>query len=149
MWKHYSKISPFFHWQNALLRASLSVWGMRRSLRVLVWVHIWIFVPYLLHDFTNCSFPIFFLESAPYLYHFIIHTLQRSTTACLGICTHSPRFKTLVWRKPAICAMRKTCEELVRKKGVYEITWKLTTHVLWFNYFLIQLFYPLLHEKIP
>ncbi len=34
------------------------------------------------------------------------------------------------------------------KKGSREITWKLITHVLQFDYFLVQLFYPLLHKKI-
>ncbi len=36
-----------------------------------------------------------------------------------------------------------------RKKGTHEIMWQLSKNVSRFDYFLKQLFYPLLHEKIP
>ncbi len=37
--------------------------------------------------------------------------------------------------------------DLREKKGTHEITWKLSTHVSRFDYFLVQLFYTLSHEK--
>ncbi len=44
--------------------------------------------------------------------------------------------------------MRKT-SKMRGKKGMREMTWKLSIDVAQFNYSLVQLFYPLLHEKIP
>ncbi len=66
---------------------------------------------------------------------------------------HAQRFTM----KPAtddsrdVLKMRKTCEmrETCEKKSLHKITWKLIIQASRFDYFLIQLFYPLSHEKIP
>ncbi len=46
-----------------------------------------------------------------------------------------------------ICEMRKTSKTL-EKKGMHEITWKLSTDVSRFDYFVVQLFDTFSHEKI-
>ncbi len=46
-------------------------------------------------DIMNCLSTIFLRENVHYCYRFIIHAVQRATTACLFICTHLPLFITL------------------------------------------------------